>query len=114
MTDVIKELKSRKDITSEAVNMVNVIEGCFGNIPAEILKRTLTESKKAEYSKTDRSFALTLLFYSAKAYEFVRRSFGYSLSHASTLRRWSSAIDGKPGLPKQQSRYSELSRYKIS
>ena len=54
MTDIIKELKSRKDITSEAVN---VIEGCFGNVPAKMLKRTLRESKKAEYSKTVRSFA---------------------------------------------------------
>ena len=59
MTDIIKQMKSRKDITSEAAN---VIEGCFGNIPAEMLKRTLTESKKAEYSKTVRSFALTLHF----------------------------------------------------
>ena len=66
MTNIIKEIKSRKDITSEAIN---IIERYFGNIPAEMLKRTLTETKKVEYSKIIRSFALTPHFYSAKAYE---------------------------------------------
>ena len=97
MTDVIQHLKSDRDISSEAVAL---IEHCFGTIPAAMLRRKLRCSTKDAYNDEICSFASTLHFYSPKAYDFVRRSFANTLPHPSTLRRWSSAMDGKPGFTK--------------
>lgn len=94
MAEVIKNLKSRPDLNSTCIDM---IERCFGHIPAEMLKRKLTNNSKKPYSDDLRSFALTLHFYSPKAYDFVRSSFSQSLPHPSTLRQWCSAVEGKPG-----------------
>ena len=44
-----------------------------------------------------RSFALTLKFYSAKAYNYVRKSFDLGLPHPTVIRSWYSSIDGEPG-----------------
>ena len=94
MKDVIKSLKSRNDINKEAVNL---IEQCFGTIPAELLKRKLHGVRNQAYTDIIRSFAMTLHFYSAKAYSFVRSSFRAALPHPSTLRKWCTTVNGQPG-----------------
>lgn len=63
----------------------------------EIIKRKLKKQSKAKYSPALRSFALTLNFYSAKAYEYVRSSFGNILPHPKTISQWYRTVDGKPG-----------------
>lgn len=45
-----------------------------------------------------RTFALTLHFYSPRGYKYVRSIFNKNLPAVSTLRKWYSVIDGKPGL----------------
>ncbi|KMQ85163.1 thap domain-containing protein 9-like protein [Lasius niger] len=52
---------------------------------------------KAKYPAALRSFAMTLHFYSPKAYEFVRQKFCKALPDPNTLRSWYSSIDGTPG-----------------
>ena len=52
-------------------------------------------SKK--YPPALRAFAMTLHFYSPKAYGFVRHRFCKALSEPSTLRAWYSSIHGEPG-----------------
>ncbi|KAE9543700.1 hypothetical protein AGLY_002096 [Aphis glycines] len=54
-------------------------------------------SKNAKYTLAIRSFALTLQFYSAKAYSFVRKMFKNLLPHPATLKKWYSVIEGEPG-----------------
>ena len=93
MTDVVRELKKRQDISKETIG---IIDRCFGSIP-HMLLRKLKGRNKDSYDDTIRSFALTLHFYSPEAYEFVRNSFGHSLPHISTLRKRAQAVDGKPG-----------------
>ena len=46
------------------------------------------------------AFALTLHFYSAKAYEFVRKTFNLSLPHQSVIRKQYSKIPAEPGFTK--------------
>lgn len=94
MKDIISELKKKKDIS---VASVELIERCFGHIPAEMLKRKLTLKSRQPYCDDLRSFALTLHFYSPKAYDFVRKSFALTLPHPSTLRLWCSTVNGRPG-----------------
>lgn len=48
-----------------------------------------------------RRFALTLNFYSRKAYNYVRMKLNKILPHTSTLSKWYSTIDGSPGFLKE-------------
>jgi len=61
----------------------------------EILKRR--KSVKQKYSPELRAFALTLNFYSVKAYNYVRKSFCNLLPEPSTIRKWYSVLNGRPG-----------------
>lgn len=60
-----------------------------------MIKRDL--DKKVKYTPQLRTFALTLQFYSQKAYEYVRRVWRNLLPHPSTIRRWYRVVNGKPG-----------------
>jgi len=62
-----------------------------------------------------RSFALTLQFYFAKAYMFVRKTFKNLLPHPATLKMWYSVVNEEPGFTKEafeviQSRVSQSSK----
>lgn len=61
----------------------------------EIFKRKQTKKKK--YLPELRAFALTLNFYSSKAYNYVRKSFCNLLPEPSTIRKWYSVLNGRPG-----------------
>lgn len=61
----------------------------------EIVKRN--KSKKKKYPPELRAFALTLNFYSSKAYNYVRKRFRNLLPDPSTIRRWYSVLNGRPG-----------------
>jgi len=61
----------------------------------EILKRK--KGLKKKYSPELRSFALTLNFYSSKAYNYVRKKFRNLLPESSTIRKWYSVLNGRPG-----------------
>ncbi len=51
----------------------------------------------SKYEKELRKFALTIYFYSPKAYMYIRKEFKKLLPHPSTMRKWYSQIDGEPG-----------------
>lgn len=50
-----------------------------------------------KYSPRIRTFALTLHFYSPRGYRYLRSVFTNSLPSVSTIRKWYSVINGKPG-----------------
>lgn len=52
---------------------------------------------KQQFSPALRTFALTLHYYSPKAYEYVRNTFNTCLPHTRTLRAWYSSIHGDAG-----------------
>lgn len=53
------------------------------------------------YSPELRSFALTLHYYSPKAYKYVRSTFNSSLPHPQTLKKWYANIGGEPGFTRE-------------
>lgn len=61
----------------------------------DIMKRKLKGTRK--YCPKIRSFALTLHFYSPRAYSYVRSVWKKLLPHPSTIRQWYKVIDGAPG-----------------
>ena len=56
--------------------------------------------KGVKYSPELRSFALTLHFYSVKAYNFVRKNFKLCLPHPNVISQWYSKIPAEPGFTK--------------
>lgn len=60
----------------------------------------LTGKSRLKYSKTVRQFALTIDFYSPKAYRYVREKFNRCLPHPSTLKKYyvNSGANGEPGI----------------
>lgn len=62
----------------------NIITGNFANICKEFKKKT-RKPQGVRYSDEVKSFAMTVHFYSAKAYEFIKTY--ASLPHVETLRR---------------------------
>ncbi|KAL1510058.1 hypothetical protein ABEB36_004713 [Hypothenemus hampei] len=65
----------------------------------EIVSRKL--KKKSCYSPELRSFALTLHFYSPKAYNYVRKHWEKLLPHPSTVRQWYRVVNGDPGFTQE-------------
>lgn len=64
----------------------SLIENNFSSSMNEIVNKLI--QKKKHFTPELRAFALTLNFYSPKAYNFIRSEFGQSLPHPSTLRSW--------------------------
>ena len=61
------------------------------------MKEFQTGKVKGKYSPEVRSFALTLHFYSPRAYEYVRGVCKNRLPAPRTLRSWYASVDGGPG-----------------
>lgn len=57
----------------------------------------LEDISREKYPFAIRSFAMTLHFYSPKAYRYVRQKFCNALPHPSTLQSWYSTINCEPG-----------------
>lgn len=78
------------------------LEKTFDEIPsllvARMLKNVRTKSvSTSAYLEELRKFAIILHFYSAKAYEYVRKTFNLALPHQSVIKKWSSAVECTPG-----------------
>ena len=93
LTEVISELKQKMLISTGCAEM---LEASFSGVPKEILIR-VKQRKKQKVLEELRSFAMTLHFYSAKAYAYVRECFDLVLPHPETIRSWYSKISADPG-----------------
>ena len=62
----------------------------FSGVSVDILKRAITtkRGKKGKCSPELKAFAMTLQFYSKKAYEYVRQTFDLALPHQGVLTKW--------------------------
>jgi len=58
-------------------------------------------AKNRKYSEEIRAFALTLHFYSAHAYDYVRKKFNNLLPHPQTIRQWYKVVNGEPGFTRE-------------
>lgn len=62
-----------------------------------MVKNNLGKKVAKKYSPSVRQFALSLHFFSVKAYEYVREQFNTILSHPRTLSKWYSHVNAEPG-----------------
>ena len=79
LKDIVKQLKKTDLISSACEEM---LKRNFSEVPLSLFKRMSSNSGKGcKHSPELKSFALTLQFYSAKAYDFVRKTFNLALPH---------------------------------
>ncbi|KAG5883100.1 hypothetical protein JTB14_010470 [Gonioctena quinquepunctata] len=82
LKEVVNDIR-RKDLLSP--NACDLLEKTFSGLPLAIMKRMLANSRRGKtvrqkYDEVIRSFAMTLHFYSSKAYEYVRKTFNLGTS----------------------------------
>ncbi|CAG4944169.1 unnamed protein product [Colias eurytheme] len=101
MKSLIKIVKSY----TENSEIENIISGNFANICKEFKKKS-KNPQGVRYSDEVKSFALTLHFYSAKAYEFIKQY--ATLPHVETLRRSLASFNCNVGFLSEVLEYLKL------
>ncbi|XP_065672043.1 uncharacterized protein LOC136089878 [Hydra vulgaris] len=101
LQNVINELQEKRLISDEATTTLNRLNPGV----KDLNQRELKSKSKLKYSPSLRTFALTLHFYSAKAYDYVRPSFNNCLPHPDTLRKWYSSINDSQALLMKHSKF---------
>ncbi|CAL9702423.1 unnamed protein product [Knipowitschia caucasica] len=96
LSAVIEELKDKRLISTGCSEMM---ENSFSGVTKEIITR-MEKGNKSKVSEELQCFALTLHFYSAKAYSYVRECFNLALPHPDTIRKWYSEVSSDPGFTK--------------
>ena len=97
---VVDELKKKNFVSDKCAIL---LENTFSGVSRKMMERLVQQKKKkssSAYPPELRSFAITLKYYSSKAYQFVRKSFDLALPHPSVIRSWYSSIDSEPGFTK--------------
>ena len=77
-----------------------MLKQSLSGVPLALMKRvisTKSHGKGRKYSDELTAFALTLQFYSSKAYEYVRKTFNLALPSQSHIRSLYSKIPAEPG-----------------
>ena len=104
MNDLIKTLKE-KNLLSEDCGAI--IEYHFSGMTKEIIKSELINHNRdgtgKRYSDEIKKFALTLHFYSPRAYDFLRSTF--SLPAPSSISNWTNSVNCEPGFFKDVFEY---------
>lgn len=88
-------------ITKEQGTLLNSNFGKHKELIKNFCKKNTGRKVTKLYSLEIRKFAVTLNFYSPKAYEFVRREFNSILPCPRTLSKWYSHVDAEPGFTKE-------------
>lgn len=99
LVDIVKDLKDKQLISEQATMALQNLNPDVRDLFQRQLG--LDGKKKSKYSPSLRIFALTLHFYSAKAYDYVRKTFSTCLPHPNTLRRWYTSVNGEPGFTEE-------------
>jgi hypothetical protein len=62
-----------------------------------LFSRVVSGKQKGAYPEELRTFALTLSYYSTRAYKYVREKFKNALPNLRTMQKWYQSVDGTPG-----------------
>lgn len=93
LRQIIFQLKEKNLINDDASEMLLDNFGKHTNLITNWAKKNLGLKKDKKHSPEVRQFALSLHFFSAKAYEYVRKEFNTILPHARTLSKWYAFLD---------------------
>ena len=97
LKEAVTDLR-RKNMVSE--NCLSCLDTISDQGVKEFVERAIRNGKKMskrKYPAALHSFAITLHFYSPRAYNYVREKMNMALPAPSVLRSWYNSIDGEPG-----------------
>jgi DNA transposase THAP9 len=94
---VIIELKKKNFVNEKELHILKDLT----KLQKDMLINCTSGPKKNVYSPELKAFALSLNFFSPKAYDYVRKTFNSCLPHSRTLSRWYKCIDGKAGFTEE-------------
>jgi len=97
VTDILDDLRSKELLSQQAAESLS---SSFSGPALDLVMRCLSKSSRQpmkSYPAELRTFALTLQFYSARAYDYVRKIFGKCLPHPQTLSSWYRCVGGNAG-----------------
>ena len=109
LKDIINHLEEKLLISSEVSSMLENSCPIVKELCAKTCKNPKNTSSAMKYSENLRAFAVTLHFYSPKAYDYVRKTFRNCLPHSKTLQKWYQSVLGEPGFSEEVCRV--LKRY---
>ena len=96
MSEIVRNLRDKKLLSDDSSKN---LEQYFSGLSAEIIKNHFKNQNKATVGRRHldeaKRFAMTLHFYSPRAYELVRTVF--TLPHASSIANWTSSVDCEIG-----------------
>ena len=97
MEELMKSLKDKQLVSSQQHNL---LDNTFGSVSKCLFESQMENSqfkdKLSHHCNLEtKQFAMTLHYYSPKAYEFVCNVF--FLPHSSTIRSWAASVDCDPG-----------------
>ena len=103
LQEVVNTLRKENRVSTNAAEMLSKT---FADVPADMMTRMVANKSSGHVSRKRyppalRAFALTLHFYSAKAYKYVRKSFDFALPHPSVIKRWYMGMNGEPGFTEE-------------
>ena len=95
MAELIQQLKEKSYIAEQQAKLLDFN---FSGMAKELFTNQMNNPLKKRYHKyTDetKQFAMTLHYYSPKAYNFVRKLL--SLPHPASIRAWAASVECEPG-----------------
>lgn len=97
MKTIINDLRNQNLIDEDI--SVTLLEsfGKHQDLVTNWTKNNLGKKNPKIFSPAIRQFALSLHFFSTKAYAYVREQFNTILPHPRTLSKWYSHLNAKPG-----------------
>ena len=96
LSSVVEDLKNKSLIDDRtAIKLDEKFSGLTMEIIQNQLQNQNRDPRGRRYSDEVKKFALTLSFYSPRAYEYLRRVF--SLPHSNSLGEWTSSVNCEPG-----------------
>lgn len=97
LSEIICELKKNNLLTEDDTNILLESFGKHSDLITKWSNKNLGKKVPKKCSPSIRKFALSLHFFSPKAYQYVRNQFNTVLPHPRTLGKWYSSIDAEPG-----------------
>jgi len=97
MKTIIQDLKKQNLIDEDTSVTLFESFGKHKELITNWSKKNTGKKINKKYSPTVRQFALSLHFFSARAYDYVRKQFDTILPHSRTLSKWYRHVDAEPG-----------------
>ncbi|XP_039308738.1 uncharacterized protein LOC120358454, partial [Solenopsis invicta] len=94
---LLNTLKQKNLLNNEEADILETLDESNGKLFKQLIKQK-NKCLPRKYDEQLRTFALTIHYYSPRAYEYVRSKFNSCLLHVKTIAKWYHSIEGKPGI----------------